>query len=41
MPLPDDLVDLEHDLETELEARKEREQRRARMDKVISERGKR
>ena len=41
MPLPQDLVDFERDLEVELEARKEAEQRRARLDKVISERGKR
>jgi len=41
MPLPADLVEFERDLEVELEARKEAEQRRARMDKVISERGKR
>ena len=41
MPLPKDLVDFERDLEHELEAQQEAERRRVRMDKVISERGKR
>jgi hypothetical protein len=41
MPLPADLVEFERDLEIELEAQKEAAQRRARLDKVISERGKR
>ena len=38
MPLPDDLVEFEHDLEAELEARQEAERRRARIDKVIEKR---
>jgi hypothetical protein len=41
MPLPVDLDEFERDLEMELEAQKEAAQRRARINKVISERGKR
>jgi hypothetical protein len=41
MPLPADLVEFERDLEIELEAQKQAARRRARMNKVISERGKR
>lgn len=39
MPLPEDLVQLEEDLEADLTA--ENNERRARLDKVISERAKR
>ena len=38
MPMPADLVEFEHDLEAELGADKEDAERRARLDKVISER---
>jgi hypothetical protein len=38
MPMPADLVEFEHDLEAELAADKEDAERRARLDKVISER---
>jgi hypothetical protein len=41
MPLPEDLVQLEQDLEAEFAADLEDHQRRARMDKVIVERTKR
>jgi hypothetical protein len=41
MPLPEDLVQFEHDLEAEFAADLEDHQRRARMDKVIVERAKR
>jgi hypothetical protein len=41
MPLPQDLVQFEHDLEAEFAAEAENEQRRARMDKTISQRAKR
>ena len=41
MPLPEDLVQFEHDLEAEFAADLEDHQRRARMDKVIVERTKR
>ncbi len=40
MPLPSDLVEFEHDLEAELATDKEDWERRARLDKVISERSK-
>ena len=40
MPLPQDLVQFEHDLEAEFAAEKEDAERRARMDKVIEDRGK-
>ena len=41
MPLPEDLVRFEHDLEAEFAAEKEDSERRARMDKVIARRAKR
>ena len=41
MPLPQDLVDFEHDLENEFAAEKEDAERRSRMDKVIVDRTKR
>ncbi len=41
MPLPDDLVEFERDLEAEMRARKEAEERRARIDRLIMQRGKR
>jgi hypothetical protein len=41
MPLPQDLVEFERDLEAEFEAQKEEERRRARMDRVIARRTKR
>ena len=41
MPLPEDLVQFERDLEAEFAAEFEDAQRRARMDKVISQRAKR
>jgi hypothetical protein len=41
MPLPEDLVQFEHDLEAEFEAEQEDEQRRARLNKVFGERAKR
>jgi hypothetical protein len=41
MPLPQDLVEFEHDLEAEFAQEKEDADRRARMDKVVSERAKR
>jgi hypothetical protein len=41
MPLPEDLVQFEHDLEAEFAADLEDHQRRARMDKLIVERAKR
>jgi hypothetical protein len=41
MPLPEDLVQFEHDLEAEFAADLEDHQRRARMDKVIVDRAKR
>ena len=40
MPLPQDLVQFEHDLEAEFAAEKEDAERRARMDKVIAKRAK-
>ena len=41
MPLPQDLVQFEHDLEAEFAAEKEDADRQARMDAVIAERAKR
>jgi hypothetical protein len=41
MPLPADLVGFEQDLEAELAAEKQDNDRRARVDKVIAERAKR
>jgi hypothetical protein len=41
MPLPQDLVQFEHDLEAEFAAEKSDADRRARLDKVIARRGKR
>jgi len=41
MPLPQDLVDFERDLEAEFLAEKEDADRAARMDRVIEERGRR
>jgi hypothetical protein len=41
MPLPQDLVDFERDLEAEFLAEKEDAERSARMDRVIEERGRR
>ena len=41
MPLPDDLVQFEKDLEVELAAQADDAQRRARMHKVTSERSRR
>jgi hypothetical protein len=41
MPLPDDLVQFERDLEAEFLAGSDDRQRRARLDKVIAERGSR
>jgi hypothetical protein len=41
MPLPDDLVEFERDLEAEFEARRDAQRSRARMDKVIKHRTKR
>jgi hypothetical protein len=41
MPLPEDLVQFERDLEAEFEAQKEEERRRARMHRVIARRTKR
>ena len=41
MPLPDDLVEFERDLEAEMRARKEAEERRARIDRLITQRTKR
>ena len=41
MPLPQDLVQFEHDLEAEFAAEKEDAERRTRMDKVIVGRAKR
>jgi hypothetical protein len=38
MPLPQDLVDFEHDLEAEFAAEKDDADRRPRMDKVIARR---
>jgi hypothetical protein len=38
MPLPEDLIDFERDLEAELAARSDAERRRTRMDKVIAQR---
>ena len=38
MPLPQDLVQFEHDLEAEFAAEKEDAERRPRMDKVIARR---
>ena len=38
MPLPQDLVQFEHDLEAEFAADKEDEERRARLDEVIAKR---
>jgi hypothetical protein len=40
MPLPQDLVEFERDLEAEFAAEKEDVERRARMDKVVAERTK-
>jgi hypothetical protein len=41
MPLPQDLVEFERDLEEEFRARNEAESRRARLDKLIATRAKR
>jgi hypothetical protein len=41
MPLPQDLVEFERDLEAEFTAEKEDRDRRARIDKLISQRAKR
>ena len=41
MPLPSDLVEFEEELEAELAAEKVDNERRARLDKIMSERGKR
>jgi hypothetical protein len=41
MPLPDDLVEFERDLEAEFEARRDAQRSRAWMDKVIKRRAKR
>ena len=41
MPLPEDLVEFEHDLEAEFAAEAADKGRRARLDKVISQRAKR
>ena len=41
MPLPEDLVQFERDLETEFLAESEDRQRRARLDKLIAERARR
>jgi hypothetical protein len=41
MPLPEDLVQFEHDLEAEFAAEKHDRDRRARIDKVIAQRGRR
>jgi hypothetical protein len=41
MPLPQDLVAFERDLEAEFTARKEGERRLARMDKVMTRRARR
>ena len=40
MPLPEDLVQFEHDIEAEFAAAEEDDSRRARLDKVIEERAK-
>jgi hypothetical protein len=41
MPLPEDLVQFERDLEAEFLAESEDRQRRARLDKLIADRGRR
>jgi hypothetical protein len=41
MPLPQDLVDFEHDLEAEFAAEQEDRERRARLDRVIAQRSRR
>jgi hypothetical protein len=41
LPLPQDLVQFEHDLEAEFAAVKQDNERRARMDKVIRQRARR
>jgi hypothetical protein len=41
MPLPEDLVEFERDLEAEFLAESEDRQRRARLDKLIAERARR
>jgi len=41
MPLPQDLVELERDLEAEFAAEKQDSERQARIDRVIEEQGKR
>ena len=41
MPVPEDLVEFEHDLETEFVAQKEDAERRERLDKVIARRARR
>ena len=41
MPLPEDLVQFERDLEAEFLAESEDRQRRARLDKLIAERARR
>jgi hypothetical protein len=41
MPLPEDLVQFEHDLEAEFAAEKHDSERRARIDKVIAKRARR
>jgi hypothetical protein len=41
MPLPDDLVEFERDLEAEMRARKEADERRSRIDRLIAQRTRR
>ena len=41
MPLPQDLVDFEHDLEAEFAAEKHDAERRTRVDTIIADRAKR
>jgi hypothetical protein len=41
MPLPEDLVEFEHDLEAEFVAEKDDAERRVRLDKVIARRARR
>lgn len=41
MPLPEDLVQFEHDLEAEFAAEKHDRDRRARIDKVVTQRARR
>ena len=41
MPLPQDLVDFEHDLQAQFAAEKEDAEVRSRIDKVVADRAKR